>query len=466
MPSARASSPARVTAPQAPAALRVRRGVSVLAGVAALVGALHGALELHRFEQRPLSLEGLELPAGDPERFVRALAEQWEATELTLEAGSRVERASRRALGGHADPERVLAEVRAARGSAPIWARVGAWVVGAESAFRFTRAVRVEETRAFAEGLRERVDLRPTSARRDGTGGRHGVAVNVMQAAATLGEAVVEDRLVVRVPVSLLEPLVRGRSLGLFSRFSHQVSFHETRYTAAGDQFGRANNIELAARQLDHRALEPGEELSFNAVVGERSFDRGFLPAVELTGEGRRTEGIGGGICQVAATLHAAAFFGGLDIVEHHPHTRFSRYIDHGLDAAVSWPHRDLRIRNTHPFPVRLRVTAFAGRLRVALMGAETGPRVEWSTRVLTQVSRITQRASDSEAPTVGAVVDEVLDEGVDGAVIERVRTVHWEDGPVTEVRHLRYPVVHRLVRSRADSGDEDTDEGAEEELE
>ncbi len=218
---------------------------------------------------------------------------------------------------------------------------------------------------------------------------------------------------------------------------------YETRYGSAGDLWGRANNIELAARALDGRLLEPDEELSFNEVVGERTFERGFSPAVELTGGGRRTQGIGGGVCQVAATLHAAAFFAGFDITEHHPHTRNSSYIEPGLDAAVSWPNKDVRIRNTLPYPVRVRATAYRGRLRVALMGAEHAPRIVWNTRVISTTPRGTERVVIHNLP-VGT--SEVLDEGEDGTLLERTRTIFWPDGPSTQTDVLRYPVVHRLM--------------------
>jgi len=38
--------------------------------------------------------------------------------------------------------------------------------------------------------------------------------------------------------------------------------------------------------------------------------------------DGEMVDGIGGGVCQVASTLHAAALLGGLNIVRHAPHSR------------------------------------------------------------------------------------------------------------------------------------------------
>ncbi|MBZ0121404.1 MAG: VanW family protein, partial [Sandaracinaceae bacterium] len=159
---------------------------------------------------------------------------------------------------------------------------------------------------------------------------------------------------------------------------------------------------------------------------------------------GRRVDGIGGGICQVAATLHAAALMGGLEILEHHPHTRNSSYIEPGLDAAVSWPAHDLRVRNPYEFSVRVRSSAYQGRLRIELMGARRAPRVEWSARVLSRTPRELERQLDPGLP-VGT--EDVIDEGEDGCVLERTRTIHWPEGARTERVELRYPTVSRLVR-------------------
>jgi vancomycin resistance protein YoaR len=417
----------------------------VVLAVALLGGTGVFAWQLARFEQRRLTLDGVELPHGDAEPFVRALAADWYATEVTLDAGSRVVRATRHELGGRLDVERAVREVRAARGSAPIWERVWAIATGESGRFTFAREVQADATHAFMERLREHATVEPVASAGEGEGGEPGVTLNLLGSDAAIAEALAEDDVFVSLPVVRLEPPVHTRRSLRSARFDAIVSERETRYASTGELSGRANNIELAARHLDGTLIEPHGELSFNEIVGERTYARGFSPAVELTGGGRRTEGIGGGICQVAATLHAAAFFAGFEILEHHPHTRESSYIEPGLDSAVSWPNKDLRIKNPYPFYVRLHVRAYRGALRVALMGARRAPNVEWSTRVLHRIHRGTETEQARGMPA-GEI--EVLDEGEDGSVIERTRTIHWDEGVVTQTVELRYPVVHRLVRA------------------
>lgn len=444
--SARARSAPASSATAAPVRSWVAGGLKALLAAVLLGGFGGGLAALIEFESRPLTLDGVELPReGDPEPFVRRLASQWYDTEVTLDVGSRVVRATRRELGAELDVERTIEEVRLARGDGPIWTRVWALITRRDGSFGWHRDVDEERARQLAEELRARLTVDPRPLRRDGTGGRPGASLALLGATRALADAVRTDAVFVRLPVRRLAPPNAAARDERYARFDEVVAAHETRYAHwGGEAVGRARNIELSATFLDGVIIEPHGELSFNEIVGERTFERGFAPATELARGGRRTEGIGGGICQTAATLHAAAFFAGFDILEHHPHTRTSSYIPTGLDAAVSWPNQDLRIRNPHPFHVRVRATAYRGTLRIELMGARRAPRVEWNTHVRRRLPRRTEREVDPSLP-VGA--EEVLDEGEDGMVLERTRTVYWPDGAVTETQRLRYPVVHRLVR-------------------
>lgn len=423
----------------------LRRAGALATATLALGGFALGWWQMREFEARPLTLAGVALPSsGDPEPFVRELAEQWHQTEISVDAGSQIVRAPRSELGGTLDEERSIGELRRARGIAPVWERAWAFASGEGSEFHWHRSVREDETTAFAEELRRRtvVDAEPQG--RDGSGGRPGTSLNLVGTTRALASAIRNDRMLVVLPVRRLAPPTRPNQDERTARFTEIVSAHETRYSPGGAMAGRARNVELAARFLDGSLIAPGQELSFNEVVGERSFERGFAPAIELARGGRRTEGIGGGVCQVAATLHAAAFFAGFEVPEQHPHTRNSTYIPAGLDSAVSWPNKDLRVRNPHSFPIRLRATAYRGTLRIELMGAERAPRVEWNTRIVRRMRRSTEREVDRGLP-LGS--EEVLDEGEDGSIMERSRTVYWADGAVTQARRLRYPMVTRLLR-------------------
>ncbi|HEY9721476.1 MAG TPA: VanW family protein, partial [Oscillatoriaceae cyanobacterium] len=64
-------------------------------------------------------------------------------------------------------------------------------------------------------------------------------------------------------------------------------------------------NIREAAERLDGAVVAPGEQCSFNALVGPRTIERGFTEANAFM-EGTRTRSLGGGVCQLSSTLYAA----------------------------------------------------------------------------------------------------------------------------------------------------------------
>lgn len=117
----------------------------------------------------------------------------------------------------------------------------------------------------------------------------------------------------------------------------------------------RTINVKLAASSLDGVFLMPGAEFSYNEIVGERSEARGYKEAPVIE-QGQTVEGLGGGACQVSSTVHAAALLSGLGILERSNHTLPSSYIPVGMDAVVSYPILDLRVRNTFDRPVVIRV--------------------------------------------------------------------------------------------------------------
>ena len=75
---------------------------------------------------------------------------------------------------------------------------------------------------------------------------------------------------------------------------------------------------------IDGTVLKPGETFSLNDTVGERTAENGFVKGFIIE-NGIFKEDYGGGVSQSATTTFNAAFFAGLEDVEHKPH---SFYID------------------------------------------------------------------------------------------------------------------------------------------
>ncbi len=127
-----------------------------------------------------------------------------------------------------------------------------------------------------------------------------------------------------------------------------QVSSFTTPHACCED---RVTNIQRMADIIDGFYLLPGEALSINDYVGERTVENGFVPAGAIR-FGRLTPEVGGGVSQFATTIFNAAYFAGLDFDEYRAHSLyFSRY-PYGREATISNPSPDLVIRNTTDYPV------------------------------------------------------------------------------------------------------------------
>ena len=196
--------------------------------------------------------------------------------------------------------------------------RLGKWIVQARNA------------RFVVEG--DRVRVAPSAPGRD---------VDENRVAAALSVAAHGDR-VARIELGPREPeltTARANALGIRRKL---VAFT----TEMGESSSnRIHNVHLMADFIDGTIVRPGEEFSFNGVVGPRTAERGFLEGQMIVG-GLLLPSIGGGVCQTATTLFNDAFELGLPILERHNHSLFIAHYPLGRDATVSWGGPDFRFRN------------------------------------------------------------------------------------------------------------------------
>ena len=146
--------------------------------------------------------------------------------------------------------------------------------------------------------------------------------------------------------------------------------------TLSGSLPARTANVRLAAQALDGAVLEPGQVLSFNAVVGPRTRERGYEDAPVILHESRQVQ-TGGGVCQVASTVFVASLLAGLSPAERWRHSTPVDYIPLGEDATIAWGAKDLRVRNDLAQRVRLRVRVTGATLTASFEG-EVAEASEW----------------------------------------------------------------------------------------
>lgn len=127
-------------------------------------------------------------------------------------------------------------------------------------------------------------------------------------------------------------------------------------------------NLQYVAGQIGDYLIQPGEVFSFWNIVG--SPDR-LMPS-RVIRNNVLTVDRGGGLCQAAGAVYQMAVMCGLQIIERYNHS-LDLYGDGpracpvGLDAAVSYGYKDLRIRNSTNAVLRFTMTIDADELFVEL---------------------------------------------------------------------------------------------------
>lgn len=386
-----------------------------------------------RLQHPGIETEAVPLSAAS-ESFQR-MADAWEAEVIELHLGEQRITATRRELGAQVDRQRLERWLQdLGHADSPLREHHEGLRFDVPLAWTFQSDAILERLIA----LKADQDHRAEAARIDPETGEiidevHGLQVDpwatidALDAAFRSGDTQVAIAAERQTPSRLaadLEGLDLRASLGTF----------ETPYDGSGRSADRTHNLRVAAEKIDGMILMPGEVFDFNDIVGERSLAGGFRPATVIAG-GELVDGVGGGACQIAGTLHAAVFFAGLEVVDRNPHSRPSSYIKLGLDAAVSYPNLNFRFRNDKDFPVQVRIVVEGGFTRAEILGAEARERVSFVRRI-----------DDFEAFGEREIEDPNLPAGV------RVLTQRGVPGfSVTRFRVIRDPELHTARRERSE---------------
>lgn len=167
------------------------------------------------------------------------------------------------------------------------------------------------------------------------------------------------------IPLKFTPPEVGVEDLGN-DIFVHNLGTFTSYYKESN--VNRSTNVKLASKKINGVILLPGEEFSYNKVVGERTFANGFKEASVYTSSGV-VNGLGGGICQVSSTLYNSVLRANLEIVERRNHRYAVSYVPLGTDATVAYGSIDFRFKNNRKYPIKLIASSVNGVCTVSIMG-------------------------------------------------------------------------------------------------
>jgi len=196
------------------------------------------------------------------------------------------------------------------------------------------------------------------------TGEIYGYTFDLDAAKEKLANAEYGD--IIEIPMEYILPEVVSSDLSE-SLYADVLGMGQTDHTNNAD---RNNNISLACQAINGTILQPGEEFSFNDVVGERTSARGYRKAPAYS-SGETVSELGGGICQVSSTLYYSVLLAELDVTARRNHSYVSSYIDMGMDATVSWGGPEFKFRNNTNYPIRIEAEISGGKVTIKLLGTD-----------------------------------------------------------------------------------------------
>lgn len=214
--------------------------------------------------------------------------------------------------------------------------------------------------------------------------------------------------------------------------FASELASYSSTYSAAAT--ARASNVARAAESVNGTILLPGETFSYNSVIGNPSLANGYKVA-PIFENGKSSEGVGGGVCQVSSTLYSAVLYANLEIVERRNHSLTVAYVPKGQDATVSYGSIDFKFKNNTDHPVRVDAQAKGGKCTVRIIGTKTVPgetvKIEHNVVATTEPT-----VTETNDPELDAGTKKVTSAGKAGYVVDSVRIVS-QNGNVVKTEKL-----------------------------
>ena len=259
-----------------------------------------------------------------------------------------------------------------------------------------------------------------------------------------LGERSTTVELVEAEPDASVEAL---EELGIKERVAHFK-------TPLTNDYLRTENLRLAAQRITGYLVEPGEEFNLLEVIGPVTAANGYHAAGVVV-NGIHTDGVGGGLSQMATTTYNVGFFAGMTDIAHRPHSyHFSRYPE-GRESTIFVGSIDMIWRNDSPHGVLMRSYISGGSLHVEAWSTETY-KVETTTSPRSNVvpaTMTTVTAANCEAQPIGSP-------GFTVTVTRKVTEIDSGKVVIDEANTWRYKPDHGVTCKKPESKkDKDEDE-------
>lgn len=252
-----------------------------------------------------------------------------------------------------------------------------------------------------------------------------------------------EDKEEYIIPLKITKAKKTVKDLGS-KAFPDRLSKYSTKYDASNRD--RSTNLELSAEKINGTVLLPGEEFSYNKVVGKRTIENGYKNAAVFANGGVE-DGLGGGICQISTTLYNAVLLANLEITERRNHTYVTSYEDPGRDATVVYGVQDFKFKNSREYPIKIVASVKNGVATMSIMGIKEEVEYEVKIRAYTTGS-IPYKTEKRKNSKLKEGKEKVIQSGANGCKAVCYRDLYLDGKKVSSELLSRdtYSAMKRIV--------------------
>lgn len=173
----------------------------------------------------------------------------------------------------------------------------------------------------------------------------------------------VDEEKTIEIVLKDTQPKIKAEDL---KKITGKISEYSSSYVNTGD--GRVKNMQIAAETVSGTIIMPGEEFSYNELIGDTTPDKGYEKANTYVGD-EIVPDYGGGICQVSTTLYRAVMRANIRSTERMNHSMIVSYSEPGLDATVANGYIDYKFVNTYDFPIYIQGYVNGGVVNFSIYG-------------------------------------------------------------------------------------------------
>ncbi|MBX4189922.1 VanW family protein [Candidatus Parcubacteria bacterium] len=200
-----------------------------------------------------------------------------------------------------------------------------------------------------------------------------GEELNPDDATRELTQGLLDRKPEITLSVRRAEPTItleKINKLGITSR----LAIGESNFV--GSSGARVQNIRVAAKRYNGLIINPGDNFSFNQILGEVDAAAGYVPEKVIKNHKLEYE-YGGGICQVSTTLFRAVAYAGLPVLERKNHAfPVAYYSPQGFDATIYPGVSDFRFVNDTPGHLLLQTKIVGTHITFEIYGTNDGRKV------------------------------------------------------------------------------------------